>query len=834
MIMLAQEEARRSNHNHVGTEQMLLGIVGEGSGLAARMLLSYGLDLKTCRREVSAIIGQGTDQVGVEIPFTPRAKKVLDGSQQQARTLQHNYIGTEHLLLALLQEEAGTATRVFESLKIDRSKVVNEMLQVIQQEAKASPEAELSGQGTLQRSSTREEEPSTLAQFSVNLTQQAKEGRLDPVVGRTEEIERVLQILGRRTKNNPCLIGEPGVGKTAIAEGLAQLIAQGNVPDNLLDKQVTQLDLSLLVAGTKFRGEFEDRLKKVLEEVRSNDKIILMIDEVHTLVGAGAAEGAIDAANIMKPGLARGEFQLIGATTIAEYRKYIEKDPALERRFQPTMVPEPTAEESVLILQGLKSKYEEHHKLKYSDGAIDAAVRLSVQYINDRFLPDKAIDVMDEAGSCRRLASARSRAAEPTQRFEQQLRRLEEEKRAALAEHNFDKAAELRRALAAVEEEMAAAKLMQPIAGLAAESRYQDLTVTESDVAAVVARWSGVPVEKLSTSESVALLNLEDRLHSQVIGQDEAVSGVARALRRARVGMKDPNRPIASLFFLGPTGVGKTQLAKSLAKLYFGSESAMTRLDMSEFMERHTVSKLIGSPPGYVGYEEAGQLTELVRKKPYSLLLFDEIEKAHPDVFNMMLQILEDGRLTDSKGRTVSFKNCLVIMTSNVGSQVLSRGGGRLGFQTSQDTEAEQTYTAMKSSVQEAMKMSFKPEFLNRLDEIVVFRQLTKPQVGQVADIMIQEVARRLVAKDITLVVAPAFQAKLIDHGWNPAFGARPLRRAINTMLEDALSDCLLRGTVMPGETITVDLDAGGAVVVLGSRGVIHRQEPTLIPAGIA
>jgi len=842
VVMLAQEEARRSGHNHVGTEQMLLGIVGEGTGLAARMLKSYGLDLKTARKEVSAIIGFGEDQVGVEIPFTPRAKKVLDGSQQQARTLGHNYIGTEHLLLALLEEEAGTASRVFENLRIDRKKVGQEMLQAISEETKAtSPESDLSGTRNPSLAVQRDEkdkaerEPSVLAQFSVNLTEKAAKGMLDPVVGREQELERVIQILGRRTKNNPCLIGEPGVGKTAIAEGLAQLIVSGDVPENLQQKQVTLLDLSLLIAGTKFRGEFEERLKKVLDEVKSNNKIILVIDEIHTLVGAGAAEGAIDAANIMKPGLARGEFQLIGATTISEYRKHIEKDAALERRFQPALVPEPTEEQAIEILKGLKPKYEAHHKLTYTPGAIEAAVRLSTQYINDRYLPDKAIDLMDEAGSCRRLALSRASVSSPLAKLQQQLKKLTQDKASELQNHNFESAALLRAQIADLEERMAAeettAAMGPPPGGLLAESEN---LVTAEHIAFIVSRWTGIPVEKVSKSEGEALLGLEARLHERVVGQEEAVSGIARALRRARVGMKDPNRPIASLFFLGPTGVGKTQLAKALASSYFGSEAAMVRLDMSEFMERHTVSKLIGSPPGYVGYDEGGQLTELVRKRPYTLLLFDEVEKAHPDVFNMMLQILEDGRLTDSKGRTVSFKNCLVIMTSNVGSQALTRGGGKLGFQTAPDTDGEQSYQTMKAAVSEAMKASFKPEFLNRIDEIVVFKPLSKPQVRDVAAILLRDVTQRLAAQGITMKVSDTFKDKLIEQGWNPTYGARPLRRAINTMLEDVLSDCLLRGDVTKGDFITVDVDSTGAVVVVGGGRVLGRQGISLVPAGIA
>jgi ATP-dependent Clp protease ATP-binding subunit ClpC len=843
VVMLAQEEARRSGHNHVGTEQMLLGIIGEGTGLAARMLKSYGMDLKTARGEVSAIIGRGEDHVGVEIPFTLRAKTVLDESQREAVALGHGYIGTEHLLLALLKEGEGTAAKVFENMKVDRERVRQEMLEAISDESKtegdkAEPAAAAAGLAKApQKPGTQgQEESSTLAEFSVDLTERARNGELDPVVGREDEIERVIQILGRRTKNNPCLIGEPGVGKTAIAEGLAQMIVEGSVPDNLQDKHVAQLDLSLLIAGTKFRGEFEERLKKVLDEVKEKDNIILVIDEVHTLVGAGGAEGAIDAANIMKPGMARGEYQVIGATTISEYRQYIEKDAALERRFQPAMVPEPSVEEAIQILSGLKHKYESHHGLKYTDEAIEAAVRLSAQYINDRFLPDKAIDLMDEAGSCLRLAhSKRSAPSTEMQKLQTQLAQLRQEKAKDLHAHDFEHAAIVRAQIEELEKEVRGMTGAEPNSALRSGIEAGEPTVTVENIANIVSRWTGVPVEKVTKDEGAMLMNLEAHLHEKVIGQEEAVSGIARALRRARVGMKDPNRPIASMFFLGPTGVGKTQLAKTLAAQYFGSEDAMVRLDMSEFMERHTVSKLIGSPPGYVGYDEGGQLTEVVRKKPYCLLLFDEIEKAHPDVFNMMLQILEDGRLTDSQGRTVSFKNTLVIMTSNVGSQVISRGGSTLGFSVSEESQEEQTYQSLKGQVQEAMKMSFKPEFLNRLDEIVVFKQLTKPQVRRVADIMLKDVYGRMAAKGIAMTVTEQFKDKLLEQGWNPLYGARPLRRAINAMLEDALSDCVLRGDVLEGDSIEVGVNAEGDIVVVGKGGVVLSTQPApTVAAGIA
>jgi ATP-dependent Clp protease ATP-binding subunit ClpC len=837
VVMLAQEEARRSGHNHVGSEQMLLGLVGEGTGMAARMLKSYGLDLKTARAEVTAIIGPGSDQVGVEIPFTPRAKKILDDAFGEATALGHNHIGTGHLLLALLKEAGGIATKVFKNMKIDQDRLVQEVCEAISDQSNADGEKRLevdvgNKADARAKQSGKDEEASTLEEFTVDLTERARKGELDPLVGRADEIERVIQILGRRTKNNPCLIGEPGVGKTAIAEGLAQMIVEGDVPESLRDKRVAQLDLTLLVAGAKFRGEFEERLKKLLDEVKESQNVILVIDEVHTLVGAGAAEGAIDAANIMKPGMARGEFQVIGATTISEYRQHIEKDAALERRFQPAMVPEPSVEETIEILRGLKHRYEEHHSLKYTNEALEAAVRLSAQYINDRFLPDKAIDLIDEAGSYRRLAySKRTAPSSESQKMQVQLKKLKREKSDALHAHDFEQAAIVRSQIQELEKQM---KGTDDSTEKAVTETGENI-VTEEHIANIVSRWTGVPVQKVTQDEGAVLLNLEDTLHEKVIGQEEAVSGIARALRRARVGMKDPNRPIASMFFLGPTGVGKTQLAKTLAAQYFGSEDAMIRLDMSEYMERHPVSKLIGSPPGYVGYDEGGQLTEVVRKRPYCLLLFDEIEKAHPDVFNMMLQILEDGRLTDSQGRTVDFKNTLVIMTSNVGSQVISHGGGTLGFAAPQESQDEQTYQNLKGTVQEAMKGAFKPEFLNRIDEIVVFRQLTKDQVRKIADIMLKDVYGRLANKGIAMTVTEKFKDQLLEQGWNPKYGARPLRRAINAMLEDALSECVLRGDVVEGDSIQVDVNGDGEIVVIGASGVVLSTQPApTVAAGIA
>ncbi|KAE9601360.1 putative ClpA/B family, UVR domain, P-loop containing nucleoside triphosphate hydrolase [Lupinus albus] len=811
VIMLAQEEARRLGHNFVGTEQILLGLIGEGTGIAAKVLKSLGINLKDARVEVEKIIGRGSGFVAVEIPFTPRAKRVLELSLEEARQLGHNYIGSEHLLLGLLREGEGVAARVLENLGADPTNIRTQVIRMVGESADSVP-ASVGGPGG------GSNKMPTLEEYGTNLTKLAEEGKLDPVVGRQPQIERVTQILGRRTKNNPCLIGEPGVGKTAIAEGLAQRIAKGDVPETIEGKKVITLDMGLLVAGTKYRGEFEERLKKLMEEIKQNDDIILFIDEVHTLIGAGAAEGAIDAANILKPALARGELQCIGATTLDEYRKHIEKDPALERRFQPVKVPEPTVDESIQILKGLRERYELHHKLRYTDDALVAAAQLSHQYISDRFLPDKAIDLIDEAGSRVRLQHAQ--LPEEARVLDKEVRQIVKEKEEAVRNQDFEKAGGLRDKEMDLKAQISALiEKGKEMSKAESEAGDEGPVVTEVDIQHIVASWTGIPVDKVSADESVRLLKMEETLHNRVIGQDEAVKAISRAIRRARVGLKNPNRPIASFIFSGPTGVGKSELAKALAAYYFGSEEAMIRLDMSEFMERHTVSKLIGSPPGYVGYTEGGQLTEAVRRRPYTVVLFDEIEKAHPDVFNMMLQILEDGRLTDSKGRTVDFKNTLLIMTSNIGSSVIEKGGRKIGFDLDYD-EKDSSYNRIKSLVTEELKQYFRPEFLNRLDEMIVFRQLTKLEVKEIADIMLKEVFERLKTKEIELSVTERFRERVVDEGYNPSYGARPLRRAIMRLLEDSMAEKMLAREIKEGDSVIVDADSDGNVIVLnGSSG---------------
>ena len=827
VIMLAQEEARRLGHNFVGTEQILLGLIGEGTGVAAKVLKSMGVNLKDSRVEVEKIIGRGSGFVAVEIPFTPRAKRVLELSLEEARQLGHNYIGTEHLLLGLIREGEGVAARVLENLGVDLTKVRTQVVRMLGETAEVT-----TGSGSSKGSA----KTATLDEFGTNLTKLASESKLDPVVGRHEEIDRVIQILGRRTKNNPVLIGEPGVGKTAIAEGLAQRIQQGNIPDILEEKRVLTLDIGLLVAGTKYRGEFEERLKKIMEEIKSAGNVILVIDEVHTLIGAGAAEGAIDAANILKPALARGELQCIGATTLDEYRKHIERDAALERRFQPVMIGEPSIKDTIEILKGLRERYEQHHRLKITDEALDAAANLGDRYISDRFLPDKAIDLIDEAGSRVRLLN--SKLPPEAKEVDKELRKIQKNKEEAIRDQNFTQAGELREKEVELRDKIR--NLLQNIrqnTSLNSEpnsNNNQDLNknntdqvisqpdelkvsqpiVNEEDIAHIVASWTGVPVQKLTESESVKLLNMEDTLHQRLIGQDEAVKAVSKAIRRARVGLKNPNRPIASFIFSGPTGVGKTELTKALAAYFFGSEEAMIRLDMSEFMERHTVSKLIGSPPGYVGFNEGGQLTEAVRRRPYTVVLFDEIEKAHPDVFNLLLQLLEEGRLTDSKGRTVDFKNTLIIMTSNIGSKVIEKGGGGLGFEFSGENIEDTQYNRIKSLVNEELKQYFRPEFLNRLDEIIVFRQLSREEVKDIAEIMLKEVFLRIKEKGISLTVSDDFKERLVEEGYNPSYGARPLRRAVMRLLEDSLAEEVLSGRIKDGDKAEVDIDESKKVIV--------------------
>ncbi len=791
VIMLAQEEARRLGHNFVGTEQILLGLMGEGTGVAAKVLTELGVTLKDARREVEKIIGRGSGFVPPEIPFTPKVKSLFEQSFKEARSLGHNYINTEHLLLGLTEAGEGVAAKVLQNLGVELQSIRSAVIRRLGDDASVT-----AGGGGQKRSQNL-----SIEEFGRNLTKLAKEGKIDPVVGREKEIERAVQVLGRRTKNNPVLVGEPGVGKTAIAEGLAQRIINQDVPDILQDKQVISLDMASVVSGTRFRGDFEERLKKIMEEVRTAGNIILVIDEIHTLVGAGGTEGGLDASNILKPALARGELQCLGATTLDEYRKHIERDAALERRFQPIMVGEPTVQETIEILHGLRSVYEQHHRVTISDAALQAAAELSDRYISDRFLPDKAIDLIDEAGSRVRLRNSMSSTNKELKR---QLFSVSKAKDEAVRLQDFDKAGQMR------DQEL------EMEAQLQLESQNEAIfhgIVDEEDIAQIVASWTGVPVNKLTESESELLLHLEDTLHQRLIGQEQAVTSVSRAIRRARVGLKNPNRPIASFIFSGPTGVGKTELAKSLASYFFGSEEAMIRLDMSEYMERHTVSKLIGSPPGYVGYDEGGQLTEAVRRKPYTVLLFDEIEKAHPDVFNMLLQILDDGHLSDAKGRKVDFKNTLIILTSNIGSKVIEKGGGGLGFDFSENA-ADANYTRIKTLVNEELKAYFRPEFLNRLDEIIVFTQLNKEEVKQIAEIMLKEVAGRLTEKGISLEVTERFKERVVQEGYDPSYGARPLRRAIMRLLEDSLAEAMLSGQVVDGDAAIVDVDDDGQVVV--------------------
>ena len=793
VIMLAQEEARRLGHNFVGTEQVLLGLIGEGTGIAAKTLKSMGVTIKDARAQVEKIIGRGSGFVAVEIPFTPRAKKVLELSWDEARQLGHNYIGTEHLLLGLIREGEGVAAKVLENLGVDLNKCRSNVIKLLGETKTSSSGAQTTTPGASQ---SKAKTPS-LDEFGTDLTLAAQEQRLDPVVGREKEIERVIQILARRTKNNPILIGEPGVGKTAIAQGLAQKIVDCEVPDILENKKIIQLDMGLLVAGTKYRGEFEERLKKIMDEIRQAGNIILVIDEMHTLIGAGAAEGAIDAANILKPALSRGEIQVIGATTLDEYRKHIEKDSALERRFQSVIVDQPSIEETIEIIRGLKPKYEEHHKLHISDEAIVAATELSSKFITERFLPDKAIDIIDEASSKVRLNVS---ALPPEGReLEKQLKAIIKEKEDAIRNQEFEKASDLRDDEANLKD-----KIREIQDQWRNEQDENKPTVGVEEVAQVISTITGIPVTKITEGESQRLLKLEETLHARVIGQHEAVVSISKAIRRARVGLKSPNRPIGSFIFSGPTGVGKTELAKALAEAVFGSEDNMIRIDMSEFMEKHTTAKLIGSPPGYVGYDDGGHMTELVRKKPYSVILFDEIEKAHPDVFNIMLQILDDGRLTDSKGRHVSFKNTIIIMTSNVGAHMI-QNTSKLGFSVTND-EKKDKYEKLKETVMEELKKAFRPEFLNRIDDIIVFAHLNESEIREIVDLMLNDLFKRLGERELTIEVTDAAKDYLAKEGYSETYGARPLRRVIQKKVEDVLAEEILTGNYQPNDKLLMDV----------------------------
>lgn len=794
VLQLAQEEAIRLKHESIGTEHILLGLIREGSGIAAKALEAIEVDLKVIEAGIEELVGAGKEEVGPIVNYTPRAKKVIELSVDESRKLGHSYIGTEHLLLALIREGEGVAARVLNNAGVSLNKARQQVLQLLG----STEQAHNNGNNGAAPASTP-----TLDGLARDLTQIAREGTLDPVIGRSKEITRVIEILARRTKNNPVLIGEPGVGKTAIAEGLAQQIVQNEVPEILRDKRVMTLDMGTVVAGTKYRGEFEDRLKKVMDEIRQAGNVILFIDELHTLIGAGGAEGAIDASNILKPALARGEIQCIGATTLDEYRKYIEKDAALERRFQPIQVDEPSVDEAIQIIYGLRDRYEAHHRVKITDAAVEAAVKMSDRYISDRFLPDKAIDLIDEAGSKVRL---RSYTTPPNlKELEAKLEAIRSEKNASVQSQEFEKAASFRDKEQKLKDELEKMKN-----NWKEKQGKEESEVTVEDIAAVVSMWTGVPVSKLTQTESGKLLKLEDKLHERVIGQSEAVDSISRAIRRARAGLKDPKRPIGSFIFLGPTGVGKTELARALAEVMFGDEDAMIRVDMSEYMEKHSTSRLVGSPPGYVGFDDGGQLTEKVRRKPYSVILLDEIEKAHPDVFNILLQVLEDGRLTDSKGRTVDFRNTVVIMTSNVGADAL-KFNKYVGFNLTEGGKTD--YKDMKGKMLEELKKAFRPEFLNRLDEMIVFHSLEKEHLKQIVSLMTEQLAKRLKEQGIELEITEAAQDKITTEGYEPEYGARPLRRAIQKHVEDRLSEELLKGEVLNGQHVIFDVEDNEFVV---------------------
>ena len=820
-INLAAESAMELGHNYVGTEHMLLGLIKEGDGVAAKILESNDINEENVTEAIREMLGTGESVKEMPNSFTPRTKYVVQRSAVEARRLGHNYVGTEHLLIALLRETSSIAAKILISLGANPQKLYSDVLNML-----SDDDGEAIGNGSQyggygqygtgdnsekQSGRSQKSDCPTLMKFGRDLTQMAREGKLDPIIGRDKAIERVIQILSRRSKNNPCLIGEPGVGKTAVAEGLAQKIANGEVPEILKDKRVITLEMSSMLAGAKYRGEFEERLKKAMDEIRKSGKIILFIDELHTIIGAGAAEGAIDAANILKPALSRGEIQIVGATTLGEYRKYIEKDAALERRFQPITLDEPTPEETLEILKGIRDKYEAHHRVKISDKALEAAVNLSIRYISDRFLPDKAIDLIDEAAS--RLKLKNMTAPPDVREIEEKIEAVKAEKEAAITTQEYERAAKLRD-----DEKSLREKLHETKENWSKDNVNSDSEVTENEIAEIISLWTGIPVKTLEESESERLLRLEEILHSRVVGQDEAVKAVAKAIRRGRVGLKDPKRPIGSFIFLGPTGVGKTELSKALAEAMFGDEDSIIRVDMSEYMEKHSVSKMVGSPPGYVGFDEGGQLTDKVRTKPYSVILFDEIEKAHPDVFNILLQILEDGILTDSQGRRVDFRNTIIIMTSNLGARLITGGGTKqLGFSAmDDDAESERDYAQIKEDVLGELKQAFKPEFLNRVDEIIVFHKLTKSNIKEIAVKMLESLGNRLRDNGITAEFTESAVEKISENGFDDNYGARPLRRAIQSDIEDMVAESMLEGKIKPGDAVTIDY-----------LSLIHISEPT-------
>ncbi|WP_407319193.1 ATP-dependent Clp protease ATP-binding subunit [Isoptericola halotolerans] len=821
VVVLAQEEARMLNHNYIGTEHILLGLIHEGEGVAAKALESLGISLDGVRAQVTEIIGEGQQAPSGHIPFTPRAKKVLELSLREALQLGHNYIGTEHILLGLIREGEGVAAQVLTKMGADLNKVRQQVIQLL---------SGYQGKEPVAAGGPQEGQPSgsaVLDQFGRNLTQAAREGKLDPVIGRKQEVERVMQVLSRRTKNNPVLIGEPGVGKTAVVEGLAQDIVRGDVPETLKDKQLYTLDLGALVAGSRYRGDFEERLKKVLKEIRTRGDIILFIDEIHTLVGAGAAEGAIDAASILKPMLARGELQTIGATTLDEYRKHVEKDPALERRFQPIQVNEPSLEHAIEILKGLRDRYEAHHRVSITDAALVSAAQLADRYVNDRYLPDKAIDLIDEAGA--RLRIRRMTAPPELKELDEQIAEARRDKESAIDDQDFEKAAGLRD----TEKQLAQQRSEKEKAW-----KSGDLdTVAEVDeelVAEVLAMSTGIPVVKLTEEESSKLLHMEDELHKRVVGQDVAIKALSQAIRRTRAGLKDPKRPGGSFIFAGPTGVGKTELAKALAEFLFGDEDSLIQLDMSEFSEKHTVSRLFGSPPGYVGYDEGGQLTEKVRRRPFSVVLFDEVEKAHADIFNSLLQVLEDGRLTDSQGRVVDFKNTVIIMTTNLGTRDIAKGV-QTGFNAGGDLATD--YQRMRAKVNEELKQHFRPEFLNRVDDTIVFPQLSEQEIIEIVDLEVAKLDKRLRDKDMGIELTPAAKKLLAEKGYDPVLGARPLKRAIQREIEDALSEKILFGELKSGEMVLVDGEGEGILGEFTFRGVPkseHDRGPVSVGAAAA